>query len=465
MTRNQRSTQLLLTMTVAALVLARNGNSTAADFRGLGFLHAEDNNSNVTGMSPDGTAVVGGSRFLGEPGSNGSPVIGVGTAAFLWTRANGLREIRSPAFPGEWIFGNGVSNSAEVVVGHPTPVPNPAQPPPFRWTALDGLEPFPGSHRITTPDYAGFSHVPNSVSGDGVVYVGATGLTANAPRQAFRYTDAGGYSYLGFLPGVEHIPLGDLYNSPVSTALAISTDGQAIVGFSSSGRAWGQSPIPPSIDPYNGSEAFIWQQATGMVGLGDLPGGFFSSQASAVSADHRTVVGMSSIERGNEAFRWTEATGMIGLGYLFDDFKFSHATGVSADGSRIVGSTVVNAVLQPGDPNYADEVEYAAFIWDFEHGMRDLKSVLESEHGLDLTGWQLTSAVDISDDGLVIAGNGINPLGQSEGWVVRLEAIPEPATLVLFVVGACGIVMWRRPAWKGLQAQGSGGQQGSGLGQ
>jgi hypothetical protein len=77
----------------------------------------------------------------------------------------------------------------------------------------------------------------------------------------------------------------------------------------------------------------------------------------------------------------------------------------------------------------------------------------------------LTSAVDISDDGLVIAGNGINPLGQSEGWVVRLEAIPEPATFVLFVVGACGIVMWRRPAWKGLQAQGSGGQQGSGLGQ
>jgi hypothetical protein len=97
--------------------------------------------------------------------------------------------------------------------------------------------------------------------------------------------------------------------------------------------------------------------------------------------------------------------------------------------------------------------------------MRDLKGVLESEHGLDLTGWQLMSTVDISDDGLVIAGNGINPLGQSEGWVVRLEAIPEPATLVLFVVGACGIVMWRRPTWKGLHAHGSGGQQGSGLGQ
>jgi hypothetical protein len=109
--------------------------------------------------------------------------------------------------------------------------------------------------------------------------------------------------------------------------------------------------------------------------------------------------------------------------------------------------------------------QYAAFIWDAQHGMRNLQSVLEADYGMDLTGWQLTSAVDISDDGLVIAGNGINPLGQSEGWVVRLEAIPEPATLVLFVVGACGVVMWRRPAWKSLQAQGSGGQQGNGLGQ
>jgi probable HAF family extracellular repeat protein len=439
MTRHQRSTKLLLTAAVAALVLTCTNESRAADFRGLGFLHPEDNSSNVTGMSPDGTAVVGGSRFLGEPGANGSPVIGVGTAAFLWTPASGLREIRSPAFPGEWIFANGVSNSAEVVVGHPTPVPNPAQPPPFRWTAPDGLQPFPGSQRVTTPDYAGFSHVPNSVSGDGVVYVGATGLTANAPRQAFRYTDAGGYSYLGLLPGVEHIPIGDLYNSPVSTASAISTDGQAIVGFSSSGRSWGQPAIPPLDAPYNGTEAFLWSQEKGMVGLGDLPGGFFSSQASAVSADHRTVVGMSSIERGNEAFRWSEATGMVGLGYLFNDFKFSHATGVSADGSTVVGSTVVDAVIQTGDPNYADEVKYSAFIWDTEHGMRDLKSVLESEHGLNLAGWQLTSAIDISDDGLVIAGNGINPLGREEGWVVRLEAIPEPATSVLFILGACGI--------------------------
>jgi hypothetical protein len=73
----------------------------------------------------------------------------------------------------------------------------------------------------------------------------------------------------------------------------------------------------------------------------------------------------------------------------------------------------VDAVFQPGDPNYADEVKYSAFIWDFAHGMRDLKSVLETEHGLDLAGWQLNSAVAISDDGLVIAGTA------SIRWVKR----------------------------------------------
>jgi hypothetical protein len=82
---------------------------------------------------------------------------------------------------------------------------------------------------------------------------------------------------------------------------------------------------------------------------------------------------------------------------------------------------------------------YRAFFWEAQQGMRNLQSVLEADYGMDLTGWQLTSAVDISDDGLVIAGNGINPLGQQEGWVVRLEAIPEPATLALFLLGACGI--------------------------
>jgi probable HAF family extracellular repeat protein len=168
-----------------------------------------------------------------------------------------------------------------------------------------------------------------------------------------------------------------------------------------------------------------------MVALGDLPGGYFSSNASAVSADGEVVVGVSAVENGSEAFRWAEATGIVGLGYLVNEFRWSEATGVTADGSTVVGFAVVDAVVR--SEGEFEQITNAAFIWDTDHGMRDLKTVLETEHELDLAGWQLTSAVDISDDGLVIAGNGINPQGQVEGWVVRLEAIPEPATVALVI--------------------------------
>src|SRR5690606_6293045 len=52
------------------------------------------------------------------------------------------------------------------------------------------------------------------------------------------------------------------------------------------------------------------------LGLGDLPGGSFWSEARGVSADGSTVIGFSLRENGQEAFRWTEAGGMVGLGVL-----------------------------------------------------------------------------------------------------------------------------------------------------
>jgi len=53
-----------------------------------------------------------------------------------------------------------------------------------------------------------------------------------------------------------------------------------------------------------------------MVGLGDLPGGSFSSYADGVSANGSVVVGYGNSANGNEAFRWTQGTGMVGLGDL-----------------------------------------------------------------------------------------------------------------------------------------------------
>ena len=98
---------------------------------------------------------------------------------------------------------------------------------------------------------------------------------------------------------------------------------------------------------------------------------------------------------------------MVGLGDLpggsFESFAFD----MSADGSVVVGQG--NGVLGR-----------EAFIWDATNGMQNLKDFLESQLGLDLTGWTLTDAWDISADGNTIVGSGTNPDGDSEAWIAKL---------------------------------------------
>ncbi len=74
-------------------------------------------------------------------------------------------------------------------------------------------------------------------------------------------------------------------------------------------------------------------------GVGDLPGGTSDSVALAISADGQVVVGESVGTSGTQAFRWTQSGGMSGLGFLSLANPWSSARAVSSTGSVIVGSS------------------------------------------------------------------------------------------------------------------------------
>lgn len=147
---------------------------------------------------------------------------------------------------------------------------NSSGPQAFRWTASNGM--------------VGMGYLPGgdesraeAVSADGSVVVGYSIVSGDL--HAFRWTQAAGLTDLG-----KGMPMG------------ISADGLTIVGMDFSGVI------------------VRWTQATGMVGLRNLPGGD-GGFATAVSADGSVIVGSAQNSAGHsEAFRWTQAGGMVGLG-------------------------------------------------------------------------------------------------------------------------------------------------------
>lgn len=167
--------------------------------------------------------------------------------------------------------------------------------------------------------------------------------------------------------------LGDLPGGIFSsTPIAISANGSTAVGWSWSG---------------SGREAFRWTHAEGMVGLGDLGTGGFGSSGNGVSADGAVVVGTGSDGESREAFRWTGATGMVGLGKLGENcgalgycFFDSTAEATSSDGSVVVG--VTSTIASPT----------AAYRWTESSGMVELPV---GPFGL---------VTDVSGDGQVIVG-------------------------------------------------------------
>ncbi len=161
-----------------------------------------------------------------------------------------------------------------------------------------------------------------------------------------------------------------------------------------------------------------------MVGLGDLPGGGFFSEAYDVSAHGSVVVGRSFANSGffpSRAFRWTAEEGMVSLPDIPGVGPTAIAEGISGDGNVIVGAAT------QGD-------SAAAFAWDQFHGSRRVADLLMAQ-GVDLEGFQLGKAQAASFDGLTIVGIGLPADSRTfQPWVARLDPgtfVPEPSSILL----------------------------------
>ncbi|QKK07038.1 MAG: PEP-CTERM sorting domain-containing protein [Planctomycetota bacterium] len=295
-----------------------------------------------------------------------------------------MRLVRLGTLPGfeDSSFATGISASGAAVCGYSS---NATANQAFRWTAdggMVGLGDLPGGDE---------SSAANFISGDGTTVVGSGDQNfANNTLQAFRWTEATGMVGLGYTQG----------HHDWSEAWTASADGSVVSGI--------------SLKIGSDGEAFVWTQSTGIVGLGDLPGNDNYSVGLDMTPTGSVITGGCSPASGYEAFRWTQAGGMVPLGDLPGNDHYSSGYGITDDGNTIVG-------VADWDGGFGGA---HAFIWDTTHGMRNLQTVLETEYGLDLTGWTLLYANDISGDGRYITGQGINPDGNSEAWLVDLGGCP-----------------------------------------
>jgi len=365
---------------LAILRLPYAAGGEVATFQGIGDLPGGGFYSIAFGVSADGSTVVGWGLSSAAPDS---------FEAIRWTALGGMVSLGDGGLGLERSSARAASGDGAVIVGRAS-MPG-ASPLPFRWTALTGMEVLIDTTGSMTRGTA------FDVSDDGAVIVGVG--NAPSPNQAFRWEASSGMVGLGWLPS----------SIQDSFAFGVSADGSAICGISFSGLGFDVEP-------------FRWTLGGGMVGIGDVPGGIFYAIAFAISGDGTTLVGPARTSSGaDELFIWSQSSGFILPDSIHGATFSSTAWSVNHDGTVVVGCT-----------------SSGPMIWDAANGMRDLQEVLAIEFGLDLTGWTIGSVRGISADGTVIVGAGINPDGNSEGWIATLPitttGISAPSTTNRFLL-------------------------------
>ena len=299
------------------------------------------------------------------------------------------------------VYAYGLSGDGTTVVGYYV---LPTLRKAFRWTAGGGMETlwtgeadavsWDGSVVIGVKEglssgsevymtSIGFAHGmspssrPADISGDGRVVVGAGPAyvcTVTSPSRAFSWRQS----------ELQQFWLSTLHSSwcpGIAAAKAVSMDGSTLVGESTTDAGYWR--------------AFLYRNT--IVNLGSLDG--TASTANDVNQDGSVVVGSSSAGRNTRAFAWTSSNGMQDLGA---------APGTSDSTALAIAAQAMVVVGRSGN---------RASIWKPGMGMVGLEPFLAAQ-GLDLAGWELIQAEQVSADGSTILGFGYRN-GQGRYWLVR----------------------------------------------
>lgn len=384
-----RYSQPIVAVFFCALVLSPFG--VAAEFQGLGDLPGGIYRSSPADVSADGRVVVGHS----ESREN---ALGDGREAFVWTPEEGMVGLGFLASNNSNASqAKAASSDGTVVMGLSRAAGSLANET-FLWTSENGLQ------GIASPDDGPHSSGAD-LSGDGRIVVGTARGTprgGDAENEVFRWVEDMGHELLGTIPWLSD-PTDDV------AVQAISRDGTTIVGTQNDGF------LKRSLN----YESFVWREETGFQRIVN-PTPYHQNFAHAVSDDGAFVTGeivrMDGDRVLSEAFIWTEEAGLIPLGPYHDGSDTTRAFAISGDGSVAAGE-----MRNP-------EVGTVAMIWDAYRGPRGLQELLATEFGLvePLAGWSLVRPTAISQDGLTIVGDGINPDGASEAWRAVLDPLPTP---------------------------------------
>ena len=313
----------------------------------------------------------------------------LGNSGYRWSVGGGFEDLGRPLGTAEFrnAYVKGISGDGSKVVGYGT---NPSAP--YVWEQGVGVS-------APTLPYATIV----AVSADGSTYAGL-GEMPNSYRTKNGVTES-----LGLISG-----------SYWSAVNGMSDDGKTLVG---AGFRAGNQAMP-----------FVWREGVGIQETAAPAGYEDHSFAQNVSRDGRIVVGdASNAVDQNGVFVWTEAGGAQLLEKTLNPAGRTYVD-YATNGGMIFGKY---------EGAFSD---YSAAVWESSTGVEhDLKAWLTSNYGLGstLTGWNLKEIVSVSADGRTLAGNGtLN--GEYRSFMIQLDPVPEPASLVALAGGLAAFARRRR---------------------